>query len=149
MRGRLFRPAGDEQTEVSLTQTEPVCHLGRTPDGRAVYRWRDRTYVEVKLPSVVEPESSTNEEETRVLIDQGPAVDDVVVEAHGVRVLLDTTAARVLAGAQVDYVNTVMGQGFAVRNPNAVSTCGCGHSYKTADDAGAAEPCGADGHGCS
>jgi iron-sulfur cluster assembly protein len=81
--------------------------------------------------------------------DQGPAVDDVVVEAHGVRVLLDTTAARVLAGAQVDYVNTVMGQGFAVRNPNAVSTCGCGHSFKTADDAGAAEPCGADGRGCS
>jgi len=77
LRGRLFRPAGDEQTEVSLTQTEPVCHLGRTPDGRAVYRWRDRTYVEVKLPSVVEPESSTNEEETRALIAAGIAPHEV------------------------------------------------------------------------
>lgn len=82
-------------------------------------------------------------------LDRGPAEDDQVVEAHGVRVLLDPLAARVLAGAQVDYVNTVMGQGFAVRNPNAVSTCGCGHSFKTADDAWAPDPCGDDGRGCS
>lgn len=81
--------------------------------------------------------------------DQGPAEGDRVIEAHGVRVLLDSLAARLLDGAQVDPVNTVTGQGFAVRNPNAVSTCGCGHSFKTANDAGAADPCGADGRGCS
>lgn len=61
-------------------------------------------------------------------------------KAHGV---------RVLAGVQIDYVNSVMGQGLTVRNPNAVSTCGCGHSFKTADDAGAPDPCGDDGRGCS
>ncbi len=82
-------------------------------------------------------------------LDRAPAEDDQVVEAHGVRVLLDPLAARVLAGVQVGYVNSVMGQGFAVSNPNAVSTCGCGHSFKTADDAGAPDPCGDDGRGCS
>lgn len=73
-------------------------------------------------------------------LDRGPAEDDQVVEVHGVRVLLDPLAARVLAGVQVGYVNSVMGQGFTVSNPNAVSTCGCGHSFKTADDAGAPDP---------
>ena len=82
-------------------------------------------------------------------LDRAPAEDDQVVEAHGVRVLLDPLAARVLAGVQVGYVNSVMGQGFTVSNPNAVSTCGCGHSFKTADDAGAPDPCGDDGRGCS
>ena len=82
-------------------------------------------------------------------LDRGPAEDDQVVEAHGVRVLLDPLAARVLAGVQIDYVSSVMGQGFTVRNPNAVSTCGCGHSFKTADDAGAPDPCGDDERGCS
>lgn len=74
MKGRLFRPAGDEQTEVSLTQTEPVCHLGRTPDGRAVYRWRGRAFVEVKVPSVVEPRESRHMKRTKrpgVRSDQG------------------------------------------------------------------------------
>lgn len=84
MRGRLFRPADDEQTEVTVTQTEPVCHLGRTPDGRSVYRWRDRTYVEVKLPSVVEPESSTNQQdEIRALIEESPEVPGVGVSPAG------------------------------------------------------------------
>lgn len=82
MKGRLLHPAGDEQTEVSLTQTEPVCHLGRTPDGRAVYRWRGRTFVEVKLPSVVEPESSANEE-TRALIEESPEVPGAGVSPAG------------------------------------------------------------------
>ena len=82
-------------------------------------------------------------------LDRAPAEDDQVVEAHGVRVLLDPLAARVLAGVQVGYVNSVIGQGFTVSNPNAVSTCGCGHSFKTADDAGAPDPCGDDGRGCS
>jgi len=39
-------------------------------------------------------------------------------------------------------VSSVTATGFAIRNPNAISTCGCGHSFKTAEDAGHAEPCG-------
>lgn len=45
-----MRPAEEARTEVSLTHTEPVRYVGRTPDGRTVYEWRNRTYVEVNAP---------------------------------------------------------------------------------------------------
>lgn len=66
---------------------------------------------------------------------------DQVVEQSGVSVLVDPLAARLLRGAQIDYTRSVMGEGFMVRNPNAVSTCGCGHSFTTAEDPGEADPC--------
>ena len=66
---------------------------------------------------------------------------DQIVDQHGVRVLVDGLAARLLRGAQIDYARSVMGEGFALRNPNAVSTCGCGHSFTTAEDPGQADPC--------
>ena len=71
-----------------------------------------------------------------------PAEDDEVIERGGVRLLIDKTSSRVLAGSEIDYVTSVTATGFAIRNPNAVSTCGCGHSFKTAGDAGHADPCG-------
>lgn len=67
---------------------------------------------------------------------------DQIVERGGVRVLVDPTSYQVLNGAQIDYLKSQMGEGFTVRNPNAVSTCGCGHSFKTRQDPGRAEPCG-------
>ena len=71
-----------------------------------------------------------------------PEADDEVIERGGVRLLVDKTSARVLRGAEIDYVTSVTATGFAIRNPNAVSTCGCGHSFKTAEETGHAEPCG-------
>lgn len=68
--------------------------------------------------------------------------DDQVVERGGVRVLVDETSSRYLSGAQVDYIKSQMGEGFTVRNPNAIATCGCGHSFRTRDDAGQPELCG-------
>ena len=59
----------------------------------------------------------------------------------GVEVLVDPMSSRVLAGAQIDYVRSVAGEGFQVRNPNAVETCGCGHSFRTQDNAGEPDPC--------
>ena len=40
---------------------------------------------------------------------------------------------RPAAGSQIDYVDTLMGAGFTVNNPNAVAACGCGSSFRTAD----------------
>ena len=74
-----------------------------------------------------------------------PEADDEVIERGGVRLLVDQASARLLRGSEVDYVNSVTATGFAIRNPNAVATCGCGHSFKTADDAGHADPCGEEG----
>lgn len=55
---------------------------------------------------------------------------DHVVEAHGVKVLVDEQSATYLDGSEIDYVESVMGEGFQVNNPNATETCGCGHSFK-------------------
>jgi iron-sulfur cluster assembly protein len=67
---------------------------------------------------------------------------DTVLELAGVRVLVDEMSAAYLAGSEIEYVDSLMGAGFTVTNPNAVSTCGCGHSFKTAGDAGQARACG-------
>ena len=67
--------------------------------------------------------------------------DDQIFERGGVKVLVDAASLQYLSGAQIDYAKSTFGEGFTVRNPNAVSTCGCGHSFKTRHDAGHAEPC--------
>lgn len=67
---------------------------------------------------------------------------DETFEIAGVRVLVDEMSAQYLMGSEVDYVDGLMEAGFRVNNPNAVSTCGCGHSFRTAGDAGQARSCG-------
>lgn len=73
--------------------------------------------------------------------DRERRADDEVVTRDGVEVLVDPVSSRILAGAQIDYVRSVAGEGFQVRNPNAVETCGCGHSFRTQDEAGEPDPC--------
>jgi iron-sulfur cluster assembly accessory protein len=54
---------------------------------------------------------------------------DEIFEHAGVKVIVDPMSLRYLDGAQVDYKDDLMGGGFAIKNPNAASTCGCGHSF--------------------
>lgn len=72
---------------------------------------------------------------------------DAVFEQEGVRVFVDPTSMMYMGGATIDYVDNLMGGGFRIDNPNAVSTCGCGHSFKTqgqtAADSGGGCGCGA------
>jgi iron-sulfur cluster assembly protein len=67
---------------------------------------------------------------------------DEVVEHSGVRILVDDFSAPYLRGSEIDYVDSLMGAGFTVHNPNAVQSCSCGHSFDTGDDAGSAKGCG-------
>ena len=67
---------------------------------------------------------------------------DEVFETSGVRILIDEMSSQYIAGSEIDYVDSLMGAGFTVNNPNAVSTCGCGHSFRTAGDTGQARSCG-------
>ena len=53
----------------------------------------------------------------------------------GVDVVVDPMSMNYLVGAVIDYVDDLMGGGFRIENPNAVSSCGCGHSFRTADSA--------------
>jgi iron-sulfur cluster assembly accessory protein len=56
--------------------------------------------------------------------------DDTLIESHGVKVIVDQESAKYLDGSEIDYEESVMGEGFKVNNPNATETCGCGHSFK-------------------
>jgi iron-sulfur cluster insertion protein len=55
--------------------------------------------------------------------------DDVVFERDGVKLLVDQTSLDLLGGAEVDFVQDLVGASFQVRNPNASSSCGCGSSF--------------------
>ena len=68
--------------------------------------------------------------------------DDTVIETEGVKLLVDSFSGMYLQGAEVDYVNSLMGGGFTVRNPNAVASCSCGHSFDTGGNAGTSHGCG-------
>ena len=76
-----------------------------------------------------------------MMLEDAPTSDDNVLSANGVRVYIDTNSVPLIQGSQIDYVDTLMGAGFTVNNPNAVSGCGCGSSFRTADDAGQARSC--------
>jgi len=59
---------------------------------------------------------------------------DEVFESEGIKLIVDVNSLMYLAGAEVDYVDNIMGGGFAIKNPNAVSTCGCGQSFRSEQD---------------
>jgi iron-sulfur cluster assembly protein len=82
--------------------------------------------------------------------DTGAAEGDLTLEQYGVTVVVDPFSAPYLQGAEVDYVDSIEAAGFAVNNPNAVSSCGCGHSFQV-DEGAAPEDAGAAGcgSGCS
>jgi len=67
---------------------------------------------------------------------------DTVIPVQGFKVMVDEMSVGYIVGSEVDYVDSLMGAGFTVNNPNAVSSCGCGHSFKTADGGGEARSCG-------
>jgi iron-sulfur cluster assembly accessory protein len=60
--------------------------------------------------------------------------DDHVFENSGIRVLVDPASLRYVDGSTVDYTENFMGSGFEVSNPNTVASCGCGSSFRVADE---------------
>jgi iron-sulfur cluster assembly accessory protein len=77
--------------------------------------------------------------------DSGSAEGDIELELEGVRVVVDPFSAPYLQGSTVDFLNTIQEAGFKIDNPNAVASCGCGHSFTVAEG----EEVGDDApHGC-
>jgi iron-sulfur cluster assembly accessory protein len=62
-------------------------------------------------------------------LEDGPEADDLIVEGHGVRVLVDPRSAPIVQGSIVDFSDALLGGGMKVRNPNATSECACGESF--------------------
>ncbi len=76
---------------------------------------------------------------------------DVELELEGVAVVVDPHSAPYLRGTTIDFLNTIQESGFKIDNPNAVSSCGCGHSFQVAEDEELPEgtEMGGCGSGCS
>ncbi|GAC1307294.1 MAG: iron-sulfur cluster assembly accessory protein [Acidimicrobiales bacterium] len=64
-----------------------------------------------------------------MFFDSDIATDDITVEHGGVKVVVDPVSAPLLSGATLDYKDGLQGAGFAINNPNASRTCGCGNSF--------------------
>ena len=80
--------------------------------------------------------------------DTQPAEGDHELMVEGVNVVVDPFSVPYLQGATIDFLNGLQESGFKIDNPNAVSSCGCGHSFQVEDGAEAAEVGGC-GSGCS
>ena len=80
-----------------------------------------------------------------------PMETDRVVEMGGVKLIVDPVSMPYVEGATIDFVDSLMGGGFRIENPNAVSSCGCGSSFRTGEEAGGhthAHSHGGGGCGC-
>lgn len=66
-----------------------------------------------------------------LMLEDGPGdtESDRIFESNGVKLFVDPISVRYLLGAEVDFVDNLMGGGFTIRNPNAKTTCGCGQSF--------------------
>ena len=60
--------------------------------------------------------------------------DDHVFDYEGIRLIVDPASMRYVDGSTVDYTESLMGAGFEVNNPNVVASCGCGSSFRIADE---------------
>jgi iron-sulfur cluster assembly protein len=72
---------------------------------------------------------------------------DHELRLHDVPVVVDPYSAPYLTGTEIDFVDGLQG-GFAINNPNVVSSCGCGHSFQVADEAAGEAPTTQAGGGC-
>ena len=69
--------------------------------------------------------------------------DDYVMESEGYKIVVDPKSIELLKGMQVDYYESIQSSGFKFNNPNAIASCGCGLSFKTAQksDMAQTKPC--------
>jgi iron-sulfur cluster assembly protein len=67
--------------------------------------------------------------------------EDLHFEQHGIQILVEKESAPILQGTKIDYKESMMGGGFTIDNPNAIASCGCGSSFRTASAVGTPEEC--------
>lgn len=82
-------------------------------------------------------------------LDAEAGENDHVIDNGGVRIFVDPVSMMYLGGSVVDYEDSLMGGGFRIDNPNAVSSCGCGHSFKTSGSAAGTASGYSGGGGCA
>ena len=81
--------------------------------------------------------------------DRGALEGDHELEQHGVTIVVDPFSAPYLTGATIDWLDGLQESGFKIENPQATSSCGCGHSFQVDDETAAdAQAGGSCGSGC-
>ena len=68
-----------------------------------------------------------------MVLEKNAKSDDITWTDGGINIYMDNQSAKLMEGAEIDFVETVQGSGFKISNPNAVSSCGCGNSFNTAE----------------
>jgi len=63
------------------------------------------------------------------LVQEKPTSDDTVLQKGDAVVLIDSLSLEFMGGAEIDFVDDLIGQSFQIKNPNAVASCGCGTSF--------------------
>ena len=127
---------------MSETPREPISMVGGAPAGEALV-----TVTESAAKKVVELREREGKADARLRLfvksggcsgfSYGLAFDEKLnegdlVEEHGnFAVVIDSFSKQHVDGAEIDYVDSLMGSGFAINNPNAVSSCACGSSFNT------------------
>jgi iron-sulfur cluster assembly accessory protein len=66
------------------------------------------------------------------IVKEAPNADDLVLSKDNATVLIDSLSLEFMGGAEIDFVDDLIGQSFQIRNPNAVAGCGCGTSFAVA-----------------
>jgi iron-sulfur cluster assembly protein len=127
---------------MSETPREPIPMTGGAPSSPLLV-----TVTDAAAKKVIELRSREGKDDARLRLfvksggcsgfSYGLAFDDRIndddkVEDHaGVPVVIDQFSQQYVDGAEIDYVDSLMGSGFAINNPNAVSSCACGSSFNT------------------
>jgi iron-sulfur cluster assembly protein len=73
--------------------------------------------------------------------EQEQSDSDLLLEQHNLKIVVNKEDAPILDGVKIDYKQNMMGGGFTIDNPNAIASCGCGSSFRTADRTGTPEEC--------
>jgi iron-sulfur cluster assembly accessory protein len=137
-----------EHTLIELTPVMPMLSVSETASSRLLAMMSEKQLDNYALRVFVAGGGCSGMQYGMTFDDESREGDNEFV-AGGLRVLVDPISASYLMGASIDYVDSLMGGGFKIDNPNAVSSCGCGHSFRTAsggeDEAPAGGGCGSCG----
>jgi iron-sulfur cluster assembly protein len=63
--------------------------------------------------------------------EEKPDEDDSLIDQNGIKMIVDSYSQKYLKGTNIDYIESLMGSGFKINNPNVTKSCSCGHSFST------------------
>jgi iron-sulfur cluster insertion protein len=113
---------------VTVTQQHPVILLSDSAAAKVKDLLEAEGNPELALRVAVRPGGCSGFS-YEMFFDSEFAADDQLSDSAGVRVVVDAASAPYLSGASLDYKDGLQGAGFAINNPNATRTCGCGSSF--------------------